>query len=332
MKICFDVEAIFHVFSLAYTYDNSGNQLTLTNYSNATKKLQLDLQLIFHKHFTNICREQGTVLCLTLPHCYYKLMVRWFFMPRTARRKSKTDIYHVMIRGINQQNIFVDDEDNEKFIATLARYQKENEYEIYAYCLMGNHVHLLIKEGNEELANSMRRIGASYVYWYNWQYNRKGHLFQDRYKSEPVEDDTYFLTVLRYIHQNPVKAGLVNNITLYRWSSYMEYIREAKIVNVDFALSMFAEDRDTAIKRFKEFNMAVNDDKCLEITPEKKTISDKEIRRLVLDKFNIELAALQNEEPGIQTKVLKYVKGLEGSSLRQLSRLTGFTVNKIYRA
>lgn len=253
-------------------------------------------------------------------------------MPRTARRKSKTDIYHVMIRGINQQNIFVDDEDNEKFIATLARYQKENEYEIYAYCLMGNHVHLLIKEGNEELANSMRRIGASYVYWYNWQYNRKGHLFQDRYKSEPVEDDTYFLTVLRYIHQNPVKAGLVNNITLYRWSSYMEYIREAKIVNVDFALSMFAEDRDTAIKRFKEFNMAVNDDKCLEITPEKKTISDKEIRRLVLDKFNIELAALQNEEPGIQTKVLKYVKGLEGSSLRQLSRLTGFTVNKIYRA
>jgi len=73
---------------------------------------------------------------------------------------------------------------------------------------MGNHVHLLIKEGKEVLSNTMKRIGASYVHWYNWQYNRKGHLFQDRYKSEAVEDDAYFLTVLRYIHQNPLKAGL----------------------------------------------------------------------------------------------------------------------------
>ncbi|MEG6615169.1 transposase [Peptococcaceae bacterium 1198_IL3148] len=251
-------------------------------------------------------------------------------MPRVARKKSKTNIYHVMIRGINQQNIFVDDEDNEKFIDTLARYQKEINYEIYAYCLMGNHIHLLIKEGNEALSNTMRRIGASYVYWYNWQYNRKGHLFQDRYKSEPVEDDSYFLTVLRYIHQNPLKAGLVNNIEAYKWSSYKEYIIKAEIVNVDFTLAMFAEDRETA-KRFKEFNMAANDDKCLEITPVRKTISDKEIRQLVLNKYNIELASLQNEDSRTQIEVLKYIKELEGSSLRQLSRLTGFTVNRIYR-
>ncbi len=253
-------------------------------------------------------------------------------MPRIARKKSKTNIYHVMVRGINQQNIFVNDEDNEKFIDILAKYQKENEFEIYAYCLMGNHVHLLVKEGNDELANSMRRIGASYVYWYNWQYNRKGHLFQDRYKSEPIEDETYFLTVLRYIHQNPLKAGLVNNIASYRWSSYIEYMTKAKIVNTDYALAMFAEDRDEAIKRFKDFNMAENDDQCLEMTPLRKTISDKEIRQLVLDKYKIELAVLQNEDPGIQTEVLKYAKKLKGSSLRQLSRLTGFTVNKIYRA
>ena len=108
-----------------------------------------------------------------------------------------------MIRGINQQNIFSVDEDYEKFIAILAKYHKKSEYEIYAYCLMGNHVHLLIKEGREALPHAMKRIGTSYVSWYNWQYNRKGHLFQDRYKSEPVEDDVYFLTVLRYIHQNP---------------------------------------------------------------------------------------------------------------------------------
>ena len=93
-----------------------------------------------------------------------------------------------MIRGINQQNIFSVDEDDEKFIAILAKYHKKSEYEIYAYCLMGNHVHLLIKEGREALSRAMKRIGTSYVSWYNWQYNRKGHLFQDRYKSEPVEE------------------------------------------------------------------------------------------------------------------------------------------------
>lgn len=138
-------------------------------------------------------------------------------MPRAARRKSSTNIYHIMIRGINQQNIFADEEDYEKFIDTLEKYNKKIEFEIYAYCLLDNHVHLLMKEGNEPLSNTMKRIGASYVYWYNWQYNRKGHLFQDRYKSEVVENDAYFLTVLRYIHQNPVKAGLTNKIESYKW-------------------------------------------------------------------------------------------------------------------
>ncbi len=84
-------------------------------------------------------------------------------MPRTARAKSSSKIYHLMIRGINQQNIFADDEDYEKFMAILAAYRKKMEYEIYAYCLMGNHVHLLIKEGKEALSNTMKRIGTSYI-------------------------------------------------------------------------------------------------------------------------------------------------------------------------
>ena len=80
---------------------------------------------------------------------------------------------------------------------------------------MSNHIHLLLKEGQEPLSTTMKKIGTSYVSYYNWQYNRRGHLFQDRYKSEPVEDDAYFLTVLRYIHQNPLKAGLSDDISSY---------------------------------------------------------------------------------------------------------------------
>ncbi len=86
---------------------------------------------------------------------------------------------------------------------------------------MGNHIHLLLKEEKEELGIIMRRIGSSYVYWYNWKYKRCGHLFQDRYKSEAVEDERYLLTVLRYIYQNPLKAGLVKDIGAYKLSSFL---------------------------------------------------------------------------------------------------------------
>ncbi len=252
-------------------------------------------------------------------------------MPRVARRKSESNIYHVMVRGINQQNIFVDEEDNLKYLDLLARYQKEFYYSIYAYCLMGNHVHILIKEGAEDLSNTMRRMGISYAQWYNWQYNRKGHLFQGRYKSEPVEDESYFLTVIRYIHQNPLNAGLVNCMEEYKWSSYGEYITQAIIIDVDYVLAFFSGDRETALREFVKFNKITNDDKCLDIIPKVKTRSDKEMRQVILGKYGIELAMLQNEDAKVQAKVLKYAKDLEGSSLRQLSRLTGLTVNKIYR-
>jgi REP element-mobilizing transposase RayT len=252
-------------------------------------------------------------------------------MPRVARIKSKSKIYHIMIRGINQQNIFSIDEDYEKFMAILVKYHKKSEYEIYAYCLMGNHVHLLIKEGRETLSNTMKRIGTSYVSWYNWQYNRKGHLFQDRYKSEPVEDDAYFLTVLRYIHQNPLKVGLADDIASYQWSSYTEYISQPKIVDIEFVLKMFHQERDKSIDRFERFNQEPNNDQCLEITAKRETLSDKEVRHLVLSKFHIELVTLQNTHTITQDKVLKYLKELDGCSLRQVSRLTGLTINKIFK-
>lgn len=128
-------------------------------------------------------------------------------MPRAARKKSNSGIYHIMLRGINRQLIFEDEEDKNRFIETLLKYKEQCGYLIYAYCLMGNHIHILLKEGKEELTLVLKRIAGSYVYWYNWKYHRSGHLFQDRFKSEPVEDDAYFLTVIRYIHQNPETRG-----------------------------------------------------------------------------------------------------------------------------
>ncbi len=255
-------------------------------------------------------------------------------MPRAMRKLSSTGIYHVMVRGINQQNIFVDDKDNVRFIDILAGYQKAIEFLIYAYCLMGNHVHLLLKEGNEDIGNTMKRIGVSYAYWYNWQYNRKGHLFQDRFRSEVVEDDAYFLTALRYIHQNPVKAGLVSDIEAYKWSSYKEYIEGpgSGMVNSSFVLAMFSSEGDNALEGFRNFHLEANNDQCLDISPASKTLSDNEIRQLVLDKYNVEIAKLHSMDPGIQTKILKHLKKEKMASLRQLSRMTGFTIHRIFKA
>ena len=152
-------------------------------------------------------------------------------MPRTARKKSNSGIYHIMLRGINRQIIFEDDEDRVKFIDILKHYKQKCGFNIFAYCLMDNHVHLIIKVNNDSLKSIMKRIGVSYVYWYNWKYKRSGHLFQDRYKSEVIEDDSYLLSLVRYIHQNPIKANITPIIGEYPWSSYGEYIRNPHIVS-----------------------------------------------------------------------------------------------------
>ena len=104
-------------------------------------------------------------------------------MPRGARKKSSSGIYHVVLRGINKQRIFEDNQDYRKFLEIIKINKDKSGTIVYAYCLMNNHIHLLIKEGTESLGNTFRRIGASFVYWYNWKYNRCGHLFQDRYEK-----------------------------------------------------------------------------------------------------------------------------------------------------
>ena len=128
-------------------------------------------------------------------------------------------------------NIFEDEEDNHQFINTLDRMRVRYDDDgkpcgtnciYYAYCLMGNHFHLLIRERDERVGETVKRIASSYVYYYNRKYGRDGHLFKERFKSEPVNDMAYFTVLLRYIHQNPVKAGIVERVKDYEYSSYMD--------------------------------------------------------------------------------------------------------------
>lgn len=104
-------------------------------------------------------------------------------MPRSARLKSESGMYHIIMRGINRQILFWDEKDFIRFIQTLEKYKNICEFNLYAYCLMDNHLHLLLREGKEPLETVMRRICGSYVFWYNKKYDRIGYLFQDRFKS-----------------------------------------------------------------------------------------------------------------------------------------------------
>ena len=237
-------------------------------------------------------------------------------MPRQARKKSNSGIYHIMLRGINRQQIFEDEEDRQRFLETLESYKDLCGYTLYAYCLMGNHIHILLKEGKEDLTLVLKRIAGSYVYWYNWKYHRCGHLFQDRYKSEPVEDDGYFLTVLRYIHQNPVKAKICKKAEDYLYSSMRAYLTFSSFVDTTFTYSIISKEQ------FIEYHKEENDDSCLELI-ERFRLTDTEAKALIVKVAKCK-SVVEFQELEIKKRnscIHKLHK--EGLSIRQISRLTG---------
>ena len=241
-------------------------------------------------------------------------------MPRHARRKSESGIYHVMLRGVNQQQIFEDQEDFEKFLQVLSDCKAVSEYKLFAYCLMGNHIHLLVQEGKETIDQLMKRVATRFVYWYNIKYQRVGHLFQDRFKSEPVEDDAYFLTAIRYIHQNPVKAGLCKNLLDYKYSSYNSFFGNDNLIDRDFVLDIIPIDL------FKEFNLEITNDKCLDIENRKFIrVTDEQAQKIIFKYSKCKSAfEFQNLDSKRREKFL--IKFREnGLSIRQISRLTGIS-------
>ena len=192
---------------------------------------------------------------------------------------------------------------------------------------MTNHVHMLIKE-NEEIGKSIKRITVGYVQWYNNKYGRTGHLFQNRYRSETVEDEKYLLTVLRYIHQNPLKAEIVSKMEEYAWSSYKDYILnyDGKETGIDTELIMGYFKTQ---KEFKNFMNESNDDEFLEYE-EKKKYTEKELTKAINRIINIEqINKLPKKE---RDETIMNIYQATGASIRQLSKSTGIGRGIIARA
>lgn len=243
-------------------------------------------------------------------------------MGRLPRKKSTTGIYHVMVRGINKEPIFREEKDRSRYLEVLAKVKESAPFLIHAYCLMDNHVHLLLQELEEPIGDTMKRIGSSYVYWFNRKYERVGHLFQGRFRSEAVEDDSYFLTVLRYIHQNPVKAKITRHCCEYPWSSYAVYAGAAQrgSVLVDTAFSLGVMGGREQLLRFIN---TPNSDRCLDIE-NVIPLSDSEFLMLAGDLLGGKpITCLIKMHPRERDQILRQFKAIEGVTIRQIARLTG---------
>lgn len=140
-------------------------------------------------------------------------------MPRRPRQRAESGVYHVVLRGVNRDAVFLEDEDFERFLNALRAVRDASGCRVLAYCLMTNHVHLVLRTTDEPVGLVLKRLGIRYAGWFNRKYGRVGHFFQDRFVSRPVEDDAYLITVLRYVWNNPVKAGMCERAEDYRWSS-----------------------------------------------------------------------------------------------------------------
>ncbi|KAB8126811.1 transposase [Gracilibacillus oryzae] len=256
-------------------------------------------------------------------------------MPRKARVKSRTGIYHIMFRGANRQEIFHDEEDNLKFIEILKKYKEKFNLQLYAWCLMSNHIHLLLKEGQEAISVTMKRIAVSFAQYYNWKYRTTGHLFQDRFKSENVETRKYLLTVVRYIHQNPLKAGIVSQVEEWNWSSCLHYYDrnpDDPFLNSDFILRMFSSDRQIALQRFREFNERSNQDVCLDDNKVRK-LTDEEARNKIKKLLGTrEIAQVKSLPKSERDNILRKVKQINGISQRQSARILGVSISLVHRA
>ena len=136
--------------------------------------------------------------------------------------------YHIMMRGNNRESIFSRDEQKSFFLDSLEKQQDNQLIHIVAFCLMNNHVHIVVKAEPSNLAKAIKSVNIRYAMYFNQTRSRIGHVFQGRYKAIQVQDERYMLKLLRYVHQNPVRAGMCKSIEEYKWSSDKYYRKNIK--------------------------------------------------------------------------------------------------------
>jgi len=175
-------------------------------------------------------------------------------MPRKPRIHYPGALFHVICRGNNREWIFQGDREKKKYKGLIKQYKNRYGFKLYSWVILSNHAHLLIEVGDVSLSKTMQGIQQTYTQWYNRIYDRTGHVFEQRYKAIHCNKDMYLLSLIRYIHQNPVRAKMKEGFE-YPWSSYRDYveINTGGLTDIHFPLSLFSTDPSVALENFLVF-------------------------------------------------------------------------------
>lgn len=245
-------------------------------------------------------------------------------MPRHARNKSASGYMHIIVRGIGKQLLFEDEYDYRFYLKKLEQYCIDTEVLVCAYCLMDNHVHLLVKGESNAIALLMKKIGVSYSWYYNKKYDRVGHLFQDRYKSEAIENETYLLSAFRYILKNPEKAGICGPAQ-YPWNSFWFYDKPLSCMDLSVVREALGD-----FGQYRKFIEQADDDKCLEYSEVR--CGDARAKELMAECLGISSGTvLQNYSKEERNAAIEKLKEC-GLTVRQIARLTGIGRNVVQDA
>lgn len=245
-------------------------------------------------------------------------------MSGNARIKSNTDIYHIMLRGNNKQTIFHAEEDYRKFLMLFSEKANQKSLFLYAWCLMPNHIHLLLKEKEESLADIFRSILTAYIKWYNTKYHRTGHLFEDRFRSRPVEDQVYFMRVFRYIHRNPQEANLCEKMEDYPYSSYGYYFRSGRYKSDDVILNLMPRYE---LERY-HMERDENPGDFLSIHNSEKLSEEEIVKKVVSSGIVGNISSVKLLPRDTRTKVIEMMLK-SGMSYRRINELTGVSISVI---
>ena len=178
-------------------------------------------------------------------------------MARQARQESASGYYHVMMRGINREFVFQKDSYKSAFMELLREQLACGHIALVAWCVMDNHVHMLVKAEKEALSKAIKTVSVKFAAMYNREQKRIGPVFGGRFRSENIEDDSYLLGALRYVHSNPVKARRASDASEYRWSSYGEYLGVPRYVTArerNFVWSLFDGDEKSFLAYHAEYD------------------------------------------------------------------------------
>lgn len=177
-------------------------------------------------------------------------------MARPLRIEFAGALYHVTSRGNARQNVYLDDQDREAFLDCFSHACKRHHWQCHAFCLMGNHYHLLVETNNATLSKGMKYLNGTYTQLFNRRHKRVGHVFQGRFKAILVQKDAYLQELARYIVLNPVRARMVRSAKDWPWSSYRATAgmkAPPEFLSVDFLLGLFGGRRGMAHQAYRGF-------------------------------------------------------------------------------